>query len=62
MKELYFFPSVKMNAKISETVIDGSHIEIEDRKYEMLSRKPRGRSIERTLINEDLETRLTIYK
>ncbi|MDA7492451.1 hypothetical protein N8445_00630 [bacterium] len=62
MQELYFFPSVKMNAKIADSVIDGSHIEIEERKYEMLTKKPRGRSIERTLVNEDLQTRLTIYK
>ena len=62
MKELYFFPRVKMNAKIIDSVIPGSHIVIEDYTYEMLSKKPRGRSIERTLINEDLQTRLTIYK
>lgn len=62
MQELYFFPSVKMNAKIADSVIDGSHIEIEERKYDMLTKKPRGRSIERTLVNEDLQTRLTIYK
>ena len=51
MKELYFFPRVKMNAKIVDSVIPGSHIVIEDYTYEMLSKKPRGRSIERTLIN-----------
>ena len=62
MKELYFFPRVKMNARIIDSVIDGSHIVLEDYTYDMLSKKPRGRSIDRTLINEDLQTRFTIYK
>tara|TARA_R100001509_G_scaffold159689_1_gene126468 strand:+ start:146 stop:334 length:189 start_codon:yes stop_codon:yes gene_type:complete len=62
MKELYFFPRVKMNARIIDSVIDGSHIVLEDYTYDMLSKKPRGRSIDRTLINEDLQTRITIYK
>ena len=62
MKELYFFPRVKMNARIIDSVIDGSHIVLEDYTYDMLSKKPRGRSIDRTLINEDLQTRITNYK
>ena len=33
-----------------------------DYKYEKLSRKPRGRSIQRRLLNEDNQTRLIIYK
>ena len=39
MKELYFFPRVKMNARIIDSVIDGSHIVLEDYTYDMLSKK-----------------------
>lgn len=62
MEELYYFPSIKMNAKISEIVSDGFPIEIEGYKYERLSRKPRGRSIGRRLLNESTQTRIIIYK
>jgi len=62
MNELYYFPTVKVNAKIAETVIEGNHIEMEGYRYELLSRKPRGRSIARRLINESTNTRMIIYK
>jgi|TARA_R110001592_G_C13113550_1_gene745174 hypothetical protein len=62
MNELYYFPSIKMNAKISEIVEDGFPIEMEGYKYERLLRKPRGRSILRRLVNENTQTRLIIYK
>ena len=62
MSELYYFPSIKMNAKISEIVDDGFPIEVEGYKYERLVRKPRGRSIQRRLLNESNETRIILYK
>jgi len=62
MNELYYFPSIKMNAKISEIVEDGFPIEMDGYKYERLMRKPRGRSIQRRLLNEVNQTRLIIYK
>lgn len=62
MNELYYFPSIKMNAKISEIVEDGFPIEMDGYKYERLLRKPRGRSIQRRLLNEANQTRLIIYK
>jgi|TARA_R110000851_G_scaffold234954_1_gene387489 hypothetical protein len=62
MNELYYFPSIKMNAKISEIVEDGFPIEMDGYKYERLFRKPRGRSILRRLVNTATQTRLIIYK
>lgn len=62
MNELYYFPTVKVNAKVADTIIDGNYIEIEGYRYELLSRKPRGRSIARKLLNETTNTRIIIYK
>lgn len=59
MNELFFVPAVKINARIADTVIVGSHIKINDYTYERVSRRPKGRSILRKLQNSD--TRLTIY-
>ena len=49
MEELFYIPSLKVNAKVSDLVIEGNHIEIEGITYQRLSRKPRGRSIKRKL-------------
>tara|TARA_Y100001972_G_C7543259_1_gene273267 strand:+ start:44 stop:232 length:189 start_codon:yes stop_codon:yes gene_type:complete len=62
MTELYYFPAVKMNARINELVDDGHHIEIGKYRYERLFRKPKGRSIDRRLLNENSGTRIIIYK
>ena len=62
MTELYYFPAVKMNARIAELVDDGNHIDIGSYRYEKLFRKPKGRSIDRKLISENQETRIIIYK
>ena len=61
MEELYFIPSLKINARVSELVIQGTHIEIEGITYQRLSRKPRGRSVSRKLLNESTNTRIIIY-
>jgi|TARA_B110000908_G_scaffold62915_2_gene76468 hypothetical protein len=62
MEELYYFPTVKMNAKISEIVLEGQYMEMEGYRYEELSKKPRGRSILRKLVSETSNIRMTIYK
>ena len=61
MEELYFIPSLKINARVSELAIQGNHIEIEGITYQRLSRKPRGRSVSRKLLNESTNTRIIIY-
>lgn len=61
MTELYYFPTVRINAKIADLVIPGMHIRIDDYVYERLSRKPKGRSIARRLQNLNQELKFIIY-
>ena len=61
MEELFYIPSLKVNAKVSDLVIEGKHIEIEGITYQRLSRKPRGRSIKRKLKSLKSNTRILIY-
>lgn len=61
MNELYYFPKVRVNAKISEIINPGHHIEIDDYVYENLVRKPKGRSILRRLTSLDQNTSIIIY-
>ncbi len=61
MIEKYFLSRLKINAKTSELVIPGEHINIDGYTYEQLSRKPKGRTIFRKLINNTNTERFTIY-
>lgn len=61
MTEEYYFPKVRVNAKIAELIIPGMHIRIDDYIYEKLIRKPKGRSIVRKLLSLDEKTKITIY-
>tara|TARA_R100001509_G_scaffold159773_1_gene126634 strand:+ start:41 stop:229 length:189 start_codon:yes stop_codon:yes gene_type:complete len=61
MNELYYFPKVRVNAKIAELINPGYHIMIDDYVYENLVRKPKGRSIFRKLRSVDELTSITIY-
>jgi len=61
MEELYYVPSLRINAKISDLVIEGNHIELDGVTYQRLSRKPRGRSIKRKLKSLQSNTRILIY-
>ncbi len=61
MNELYFIKASKINARVSDLIIDGSHINVEGYRYERLIRKPKGRSIERKLQNIENQERLIIY-
>ena len=45
MIEKYFLPRLKINAKTSELVIPGEHINMDGYTYEQLSRRPKGRTI-----------------
>jgi hypothetical protein len=61
MNELYYFPKSRANAKITEIINPGHHIEIDGYVYENLIRKPKGRSIQRRLRSTDELTSITIY-
>ena len=62
MIEFFYFPAIKINAKIAEIVDEGHHLMINDYRYERLLRRPKGRSILRRLFNETQNTRIIIYK
>lgn len=61
MIESFYIKAAKINARVADLVIDGSHINLEDYRYERLSRRPRGRAIERRLVNENTNERIIIY-
>jgi hypothetical protein len=61
MIEKYFLSSLKINSKTSELVLPGQYISINDLRFEQLSRKPKGRSIARRLLNPDTQERFIIY-
>lgn len=61
MIENYYLSALKINSKTSELVIPGCHIEIDKLRFEQLSRKPKGRSISRRLLNTNTGERFIIY-
>ena len=61
INELYYIPSVKINAKVADLVIPGNHIRIDGYQFERVIRKPRGRSIKRTLRSMDEKTCIKLY-
>ncbi len=61
MIESFYIKAAKINARVADLVIDGSHINLEGYRYERLSRRPRGRTIERRLVNENTNERIIIY-
>lgn len=61
MNESYFIRATKVNARVADLVIDGQHINIDGYKFEKVSKKPRGRSIERRLQNTNTQERFIIY-
>jgi hypothetical protein len=61
MEELYYVPSLRVNFKIADLVVEGNHIEIGGITYQRLSGKPRGRSIRGKLKSMETDTRILIY-
>jgi hypothetical protein len=61
MNESYFVRATKVNARVAELIIEGQHININGYKFEKLSKKPRGRTIERKLQNVESQERFIIY-
>jgi hypothetical protein len=61
MIEQYFVPATKITSKVADLVVPGNSIAIDNYHYERLSRRPKGRSIIRTLLSIDSKERLVIY-
>lgn len=56
-----YIRSSKLTPRIKQTVISGEHINIEDVRFEKLSKKPYGRTILRKLIKADQSEHITCY-
>ena len=61
MNREYYISRQRMNARISDTVIPGMHINVKGYEYERVSKAPVGRRIVSRLLNEETKTRITIY-
>jgi len=61
MQKLYFIAPTRINARISETVIPGYHIKIDGLTFEQVSKRPSGKSLQQSLINENTQERILIY-
>jgi len=61
MTKLYFIPATKINARISETVLPGYHIMVDGLTFEQTSKRPFGKTLKRSLVNEAKQERILIY-
>jgi len=61
MQKLYFIPSTKINARIADTVLNGYHIKVEGITFEQTSKRPFGKTLKRSLLNEEKQERVLIY-
>ena len=61
MQKLYFISPTKLNARILETVLSGYHIKVDGFTYEQTSKRPFGKTLRRSLINEAKQERILIY-
>ena len=61
MQKLYFIAPTKINARISDSVLSGYHIVVDGLTYEQTSKRPFGKSLKRSLINETKQERILIY-
>lgn len=61
MTKEYYIAKSRMNARIADTVLDGVHINIDGIMYERITKAPAGRRAVQRLLNEDTNTRITIY-
>jgi hypothetical protein len=61
MNESYFIRGTKVNARVADLIVEGQYIQIDGYRFEKLSKKPRGRVIERKLQNTNTQERFIIY-
>ncbi len=61
MIKIYYIATTRMNSRIAETVLSGRHIVVDGQTYELVSKRPQGRSPLRSLVNEEKGERIVIY-
>lgn len=61
MTKLHYILQSKVNSRISDTLIDGTHIKVGAYVYVQTSKRPFGKTLKRSLINEAKQERILIY-
>jgi len=59
---MFFISQSKLTPKIQSTVLDQQTISIQGQTYLQLSKKPRGKPIQRTLSSLQYDCQIVIYK
>ena len=61
MVKSMFVSNQKITARISEDIVPGYHITVEGQRFELISKRPLGRRVLRSLINEEKKERFVLY-
>ena len=61
MTKLYYIPQHRINARISDSVVTGNHIKIGPYTYELITRAPAGRTVQKRYRSLDEQTQIVIY-
>ena len=61
MVKSMFVSNQKITARISEDIVPGYHIMVEGQRFELISKRPIGRRVLRSLINEEKKERFVLY-
>lgn len=61
MNKLYYVAADKITQRISEDVLPGNHIRVNGLRFELISKRPLGKTIYKRLRSMDEQTQLTIY-
>lgn len=61
MNKLYYVAADKITQRISEDVCPGNHIRLNGLRFELVSKRPLGKTIYKRLRSMDEQTKMTIY-
>lgn len=61
MNKLYYVAADKITQRISEDVQPGNHIRVNGIRFELVSKRPLGKTIYKRLRSMDEQTQLVVY-
>jgi len=61
MVKSMYVPSLKITYKIAEDIVYGNHIVVDGVRFELINKRPIGRRVLRSLVNESKGERIVIY-
>ena len=61
MNKLYYVAADKITQRISEDVLPGNHIRLNGLRFELVSKRPLGKTIYKKLRSMDEQTKMVIY-